>query len=76
MKKIQKNIVCLGGGIMSITLAKLLHELGLNTDITIYEKLSSCALESTQSLNNAGTGHRSEARREGKEGRSGWSPDP
>jgi malate dehydrogenase (quinone) len=26
-------------------------------DITIYEKLASCALESSQSINNAGTGH-------------------
>ena len=54
---IKKDIVCIGGGIMSITLAKLLQELDPKMDITIYEKLSSCALESSQSINNAGTGH-------------------
>ena len=42
---------------MSITLAKLLQEIDPKMDITIYEKLSSCALESSQSINNAGTGH-------------------
>ena len=57
MLTIKKDFVCIGGGIMSITLAKLMHELDINTDITIYEKLSSCALESSQSINNAGTGH-------------------
>lgn len=54
---IKKDIVCIGGGVMSITLAKLLQELDPKMDITIYEKLSSCALESSQSINNAGTGH-------------------
>jgi len=54
---IKKDTVCIGGGIMSITLAKLLQELDPKMDITIYEKLSSCALESSQSINNAGTGH-------------------
>ena len=53
----KKDIVCIGGGVMSVTLAKLLHELDPKIDITIYEKLSSCALESSQSINNAGTGH-------------------
>ena len=54
---IKKDIVCIGGGVMSITLAKLLQEIDPKMDITIYEKLSSCALESSQSINNAGTGH-------------------
>ena len=57
MVTIKKDVVCVGGGIMSVTLAKLIQELDPNIDITIYEKLSSCALESTQSINNAGTGH-------------------
>ena len=52
-----KDVVCIGGGIMSVTLSKLLQELDPNISITIYEKLSNCALESTQSSNNAGTGH-------------------
>jgi malate dehydrogenase (quinone) len=51
------DCILIGGGIMSITLAKLLHELDPNINIKIYEKLSSCALESSQSINNAGTGH-------------------
>ena len=54
---IKKDVVCIGGGIMSVTLARLLQELDPDIDITIYEKLSSCALESSQSINNAGTGH-------------------
>lgn len=57
MTNIKKDIVCIGGGIMSVTLAKLIQELDPNTNITIFEKLSNCALESTQSINNAGTGH-------------------
>ena len=57
MVTIKKDVVCIGGGIMSVTLAKLIQELDPNINITIYEKLSSCALESTQSINNAGTGH-------------------
>jgi len=55
MKK--TDCILIGGGIMSITLAKLLHELDSNINIKIYEKLTSPALESTQSINNAGTGH-------------------
>ena len=54
---IKKDVVCIGGGIMSVTLARLLQELDPDIDITIYEKLSSCALESSQTSNNAGTGH-------------------
>ena len=54
---IKKDVVCIGGGIMSVTLARLLQELDSDIDITIYEKLASCALESSQSINNAGTGH-------------------
>lgn len=57
MTIIKKDIVCIGGGIMSVTLAKLIQELDPYSEITIYEKLSDCALESTQSINNAGTGH-------------------
>ena len=57
MVTIKQDVVCIGGGIMSVTLAKLAQELDPNINITIYEKLSSCALESTQSINNAGTGH-------------------
>ncbi|CAM8394223.1 COG0579 Predicted dehydrogenase [Candidatus Methylopumilus planktonicus] len=55
MKK--TDCILIGGGIMSITLAKLLQEIDSSINVKIYEKLSSCALESTQSINNAGTGH-------------------
>jgi len=57
MATVKQDIVCIGGGIMSVTLAELVQELDPNININIYEKLSSCALESTQSINNAGTGH-------------------
>ncbi len=57
MVNVKKDIVCIGGGIMSITLAKLLQEIDPSRNITLYEKLASCAQESTQSINNAGTGH-------------------
>lgn len=57
MVTIKQDVVCIGGGIMSVTLAKLVEELDPKANISIYEKLSSCGLESTQSINNAGTGH-------------------
>ncbi len=41
MVTIKKDVVCIGGGIMSVTLAKLIQELDPNINITIYEKLSS-----------------------------------
>ena len=57
MVTLKQDVVCIGGGIMSVTLAKLVQELDPNIHIVIYEKLNSCGLESTQSINNAGTGH-------------------
>jgi malate dehydrogenase (quinone) len=47
----------IGGGIMSATLASLLHQLEPDWTITIFEKLGDVALESSNPWNNAGTGH-------------------
>lgn len=51
------DIVLIGGGIMSVTLATLLHELDSNLKIAIFERLGRFAKESTAAWNNAGTGH-------------------
>ncbi len=53
----QVDVVMIGGGIMSATLATILHEINPDLRITIYEKLSKCGQESSDVLNNAGTGH-------------------
>ena len=47
----------IGGGIMSSTLATLIHELFPSWKIQISERRNECAQESSSSLNNAGTGH-------------------
>lgn len=46
-----------GAGIMSATLASLLHQLDPELCIEIYEVLQGPALESSNAWNNAGTGH-------------------
>lgn len=51
------DVVLIGGGIMSVTLATLLHEFDPNLDIAIFERLGRFAKESTAAWNNAGTGH-------------------
>ena len=53
----QIDIVLVGGGIMSATLAALLNELNPKLKIHLYEKLPRCGQESSEVLNNAGTGH-------------------
>ncbi len=52
-----KHITLIGGGIMSATLGILLKELNPNFSITIYERLNEVAAESSDAMNNAGTGH-------------------
>ena len=52
-----KHITLVGGGIMSATLGILLKELNPNFSITIFERLSEVAAESSDAMNNAGTGH-------------------
>lgn len=57
MIKNEVDILLIGGGIMSATLGVLLHQLNPNYRITMIEKLPEVALESSDALNNAGTGH-------------------
>ncbi|MDR0837544.1 MAG: malate dehydrogenase (quinone) [Propionibacteriaceae bacterium] len=54
---IETDVVCVGAGIMSATLALLLSELDPNLKVTVVERLEAPALESTGPWNNAGTGH-------------------
>src|SRR6202041_3111651 len=51
------DVVLIGAGIMSATLAVMLKELDPNLTIEIYEVLGSPAEESSNAWNNAGTGH-------------------
>ncbi|MEN1975443.1 malate dehydrogenase (quinone) [Cellulomonas sp. P4] len=51
------DVVLVGGGIMSATLAALLSELEPSWRIEVVERLDGIALESTDAWNNAGTGH-------------------
>jgi len=51
------DVVLIGAGIMSSTLGVLLKELEPSLAIEMFEVLDDCALESSDSWNNAGTGH-------------------
>ncbi len=51
------DVVLIGGGIMSATLAALLAELQPEWDVRVYERLDYVARESSDPWNNAGTGH-------------------
>ena len=51
------DVVLIGGGIMSATLGTMLRQLEPSWTISIYERLSDVALESSNPWNNAGTGH-------------------
>src|SRR5262249_53049701 len=51
------DVLLVGAGIMSATLAVLLKELDPSLNIAIYEVLGSAAQESSNAWNNAGTGH-------------------
>lgn len=55
--KTNTDTFLIGAGIMSTTLAVLLKELKPDMKIMITERLSDAGLESSHSLNNAGTGH-------------------
>jgi malate dehydrogenase (quinone) len=57
MKNNEVDVLLIGGGIMSATLGVLLHQLNPNLRITMVERLSAVALESSDAMNNAGTGH-------------------
>ena len=51
------DVILVGAGIMSVTLAVILKELDPSLAIEIYEVLGSEAQESSNAWNNAGTGH-------------------
>lgn len=51
------DVVLVGGGIMSATLATLLHAVEPTWDIVLLERLDDLAQESSGPWNNAGTGH-------------------
>jgi malate dehydrogenase (quinone) len=51
------DVVLVGGGIMSATLGTLLSTLDPSLTITMIEQLPDVAMESSDALNNAGTGH-------------------
>lgn len=54
---VKTDVLCIGAGIMSTTLATFLTKIYPDKKIIITEKLKDCGLESSASLNNAGTGH-------------------
>ncbi|HEY9315410.1 malate dehydrogenase (quinone) [Williamsia sp.] len=54
---ITTDIALVGAGIMSATLATLLHRLQPDWSISIFERLDAAAAESSDPWNNAGTGH-------------------
>ncbi|MEZ4856945.1 MAG: malate dehydrogenase (quinone) [Gelidibacter sp.] len=58
-KQVNKDydLICIGGGIMSATLALFSKLLQPNLKILILERLDNVALESSAAWNNAGTGH-------------------
>lgn len=51
------DVILVGGGIVSATLANLVSELMPDLSIKVFERLEGVAIESTQAMNNAGTGH-------------------
>jgi malate dehydrogenase (quinone) len=53
----QADVVLVGAGVMSATLAVFLKELDPSLKIQLYEVLGSAAQESSNAWNNAGTGH-------------------
>jgi len=54
---VKADVLLVGGGIMSATLGVLLNALDPELNIVMIEQLSDVALESSDALNNAGTGH-------------------
>lgn len=55
--QITTDIVLIGAGIMSATLASLFQQLTPNKKIHIFERLNTIGAESSNAWNNAGTGH-------------------
>jgi malate dehydrogenase (quinone) len=57
MSNKRTDVLLVGAGVMSSTLGTLLSQLDPSLKITMVERLSKVAHESSHSLNNAGTGH-------------------
>lgn len=55
----KKDVILIGGGIMSATLGALLKELVPDWKITVFERRATTGEESSNEWNNAGTGHSS-----------------
>lgn len=53
----ETDVLLIGGGVMSATLATLLHHLEPELKVEIVEQLDGAAEESSNAWNNAGTGH-------------------
>jgi malate dehydrogenase (quinone) len=53
----QYDLILVGGGIMSATLAVLLRKANPNLKMVVLERLDAVSLESSNAWNNAGTGH-------------------
>ncbi|WBL24806.1 malate dehydrogenase (quinone) [Zunongwangia sp. HGR-M22] len=51
------DLICVGGGIMSATLALMTKIIDPDAKIIIFERLKKVAQESTEAWNNSGTGH-------------------
>lgn len=51
------DLICVGGGIMSATLALILKLIDSSVKIAIFERLNKVAQESSEAWNNSGTGH-------------------
>ena len=56
-KRSDYDLILIGGGIMSATLAVLLKHLNPQLNLLVLERLSNIAMESSNAWNNAGTGH-------------------
>ncbi|WP_286760684.1 malate dehydrogenase (quinone) [Salegentibacter sp. UBA1130] len=57
LKENNYDLICVGGGIMSATLALMLKLIDPEIKIIIFEKLGEVSKESSGAWNNAGTGH-------------------
>ncbi len=57
MINLETDVLLVGGGIMGATLGMLLQQLAPDLHISMIEQLQDVALESSDALNNAGTGH-------------------
>ncbi|MDG5472504.1 malate:quinone oxidoreductase [Jeotgalibacillus sp. ET6] len=58
-KQNQTDVILIGAGIMSATLASLLKEIAPDWKIKVFERLGGAGEESSNEWNNAGTGHSS-----------------